>query len=133
MMLRYAGKNELQADKLPHDTEMRARGIDDSEFALCEVRLGLRSCDTSVVSTPDALAAQLSEFGPLWCAGNYSPALFTNGGRDYKHIVVVRGVHTHWFGEAAVLVNDPYRGYIAQARPSWISWSLLGQPAEGAA
>ena len=123
MMLKYAGKNDSLADRLPHDTEMRDRGIYNAEFPICKSTLGLRSCDTNSVSTPDALEAQIYEFGPLWCAGYYCPDLSVKNGGDYKHVVVVRGVQTHWFSEAEVLVNDPYRGYIAQARPSWWSWS----------
>jgi hypothetical protein len=123
MMLKYQGKAETLADGLPHDKEMRERGIYDSEFPTCKNWLGLRSVDPSRVSTAQALEAQLYEFGPLWCAGYYCPDLSVKNGQDYKHVVVVTGVQTHWFGEAEVVVNDPYRGYIAQARPTTWSWS----------
>ena len=123
MMLRYVGKDESLADRLPKNSEMRNRGIYDSEFPDGKMWLGLRSCPTNTVSTPDALEAQLYEYGPLWCAGYYCPDLTIKNGADYKHVVVIRGIETHWFKEATVLVNDPYRGYIAQARPSEWSWS----------
>src|ERR1051325_7693950 len=89
MMLRYAGKSESQADRLPRDAEMRDRGIYNVEFPICKISLGLKSCDSSVVSTPEDLEAQLYEFGPLWCAGYYCPDLSTKNGPDYKHVVVV--------------------------------------------
>ena len=70
----------------------------------------------------EGLQAILYEFGPIWCAGYYCPDMKKKG-VDFKHVVVVRGMRTHWIDETEVLVNDPYRGYVAQARPSWWSWS----------
>src|SRR5262249_29563894 len=112
-------------DQLPNDKDMQVRGIYDSEFSACQMKLGLRTATAEQVSTPEGLQAILYEFGPIWCGGYCCPDLTTKLGRGFKHIVVVRGVKTHWFDSPEVYVNDPYRGYVAQARPSWWSWSYF--------
>jgi hypothetical protein len=123
MMLRWTHLYESMADQLPHDTEMRERGILDSEFGTCRVKLGLKSASCNDLSTPEGIQAILEAHGPIWCAGYWATDFDSKDKPDFKHIVVVRGIQTHWFSAPEVFVNDPYRGYHGNATPSWWSWS----------
>lgn len=125
MMLRYNSMYESMADQLPHDAEMRERGILDSEFGTCRSKLGLTSSSYNDLSTADSLQAVLQEHGPIWCAGLWATDFSSKDKEkpEFKHIVVIRGVRTHWIDPPDVYVNDPYRGYHGNAEPSWWSWS----------
>jgi Papain-like cysteine protease AvrRpt2 len=124
MMLRWTCMYESMADTLPNDKLMRQRGILDSDFAPCRMRLGMGSANWEDLSTPDGLAKQLEDHGPIWCAGFWATDFTLKDKPDFKHIVIIRGVKTHIIGDDEVYVNDPYRGYSgAAAAPSWWSWS----------
>jgi hypothetical protein len=115
MMLKYKKKVESLADSLPNDTEMRDRGILDSEFLSCRTSLGLSSTSYSCFKKAEDILAKLQTYGPIWVSGTYCDG--------HKHIVVLRGVREGYFSKPEVYVNDPYRGMTgAAARPAW--WSL---------
>ncbi len=117
MMLNYKGGAgwEPRADGLPNDTEMRDRGIYDSEFATCRNALGLSSSVYTGFKTASAINDKITMYGPIWCSGFWADG--------HKHVIVLCGVREGYFSSAEVLVNDPGRGLAgAQGRSAW--WSL---------
>jgi hypothetical protein len=117
MMLNYkkgvAGESE--ADNLPNDTEMRDRGIYDSEFPTCRNALKMSSTVYSGFKTASGINDKLTMYGPIWCSGFWADG--------HKHIVVLCGVREGYISAPEVFVNDPARALSgAQGRGAW--WSL---------
>jgi hypothetical protein len=93
MMLRWTSMYESMADQLPHDTEMRERGILDSEFGACRVKLGLQSASCNDLSTPEGIQSiwkRTDPFGAPACGLRISTA------RKRKS----RNSSTSWWSEA---------------------------------
>jgi hypothetical protein len=115
MMLKHKGKSQSIADSLPNDTEMRKRGIYDSEFARCRNAVGLTSSTYTAFLSAAAIEEKLKMYGPIWVSGRYCES-------SYKHIVVVVGVKSPLaFFRDEVLINDPYSGFTTSLNKArWI-------------
>lgn len=118
MMLKYKGRDESAADRLPNDQKMRERGILDGEFHACRDALGLTSSVYTGFQTVDDLKYKLESYGPIWVSGFYC--------EGHKHIWIVRGVKDPLIGEAEVYINDPWSGFkYGLAKPRWVSFKTF--------
>jgi hypothetical protein len=112
MLLRYKGMDPKLADNLPNNSDMRTRGILDSEFAGCAKALGLGGIRYTYFKAIENLDWALRTCGPIWVSGFYCDG--------YKHIVCVKGVDVD---DAKVLVNDPWRTFTG-AKAKTVEWSF---------
>lgn len=116
MMLMWKGSPPEAADHLPNASSMETDGIMDWQLPVCRHALQLSSTDYRAFLTEDGMTDKLQRYGPIWCSGFWAK-------KKHKHIVVVRGIRTHWVGDPDLYVNDPYQAFNGgRACGTWWTW-----------